>query len=274
VVIGVAAWHLGNLPLAERVRWVAANGFTAVSLLDRELVAEGPRGLDREAEEELRRSGLGIAVHMSCASWDDPGQEALFRLALGRAAALARETGRVSCIGSDPVNFREKGSVVYDPDGTLAALEIVARAVEGLEVAVAVETWRINPEPEEFVRLASGLEGTELGILLDLGHVNLMTDDPPAAVAELRLPVYEVHLSDNCGDSDDHLPLGRGTVPLDDCVRELVSKGFDGVWTLEFRPAYRQEEGTIENPRAVETILDSKAKLEKAVARCLEDPRP
>jgi sugar phosphate isomerase/epimerase len=265
VAVGIASWHLGELPLAERLCWVAGQGFGAVSLLDRELTAQGPRGLDAEAERELGRLGLAVSVHMSYASWDDPQQEALFRRALGRAATLARETGRVACIGIDPVNFRERGSVVYDPDGTLAAIELVAGAVEGLGVAVAVETWRINPEPEEFLRLARGLGGTELGILLDLGHVNLMTDDPPAAVARLPLPVHEVHLSDNCGDSDDHLPLGRGTLPLEDCTRELVRRGFDGLWTLEFRPAYRQEDGTIENPRAVATILDSKRRVARAI---------
>jgi sugar phosphate isomerase/epimerase len=93
-----------------------------------------------------------------------------------------------------------------------------------------------------------------------------MSDDPTAEVPRLPLRVHEVHLSDNPGDSDDHLPLGRGTLPLGALVRELVRSGFEGIWTLEFRPACRHEDGTVRNPRAARTILDSRERLERAVA--------
>lgn len=76
----------------------------------------------------------------------------------------------------------------------------------------------------------------ELGLHLDIGHANLLTDDN---TTEDLLKVYgsrlkHVHLHDNKGGSADlHLPLGSGTMRVDYYIRALQANGYDGTITLE-----------------------------------------
>ncbi|MBW1946273.1 MAG: sugar phosphate isomerase/epimerase, partial [Deltaproteobacteria bacterium] len=45
--------------------------------------------------------------------------------------------------------------------------------------------------------------------------------------------IEHVHLSENTGKADQHLPLGVGTVPLEGIVRELKRTGYGGRFTVE-----------------------------------------
>jgi sugar phosphate isomerase/epimerase len=76
----------------------------------------------------------------------------------------------------------------------------------------------------------------EVGLHLDIGHCNLLTDfntaDEVLAVHGPRLK--HVHLHDNKGGMADlHLPLGTGTVDVPHHVRRLQEVGYDGTITLE-----------------------------------------
>lgn len=83
----------------------------------------------------------------------------------------------------------------------------------------------------------------ELGLHLDIGHANLLTDfnttDELLAAYGKRL--QHVHLHDNKGGSADlHLPLGAGTLDTRHYVRSLQANGYDGTITLEvFTPDRR-----------------------------------
>jgi sugar phosphate isomerase/epimerase len=76
----------------------------------------------------------------------------------------------------------------------------------------------------------------EVGLHLDIGHCNLLTDfntsDEILAVYGSRLK--HVHLHDNKGGAADlHLPLGTGTINVAHHVRRLQTAGYDGTITLE-----------------------------------------
>jgi len=83
----------------------------------------------------------------------------------------------------------------------------------------------------------------ELGLHLDIGHANLLTDfnttDELLAAYGKRL--RHVHLHDNKGGSADlHLPLGAGTLDTPHYLRSLQASGYDDTITLEvFTPDRR-----------------------------------
>ncbi|MBC7126931.1 MAG: sugar phosphate isomerase/epimerase family protein [Candidatus Methanosuratincola petrocarbonis] len=63
--------------------------------------------------------------------------------------------------------------------------------------------------PQDFLRLSE--EGLDFGVALDVGHANtrgLLEE----FLALLRGRIRHLHLHDNMGDRDTHLPVGRGTV--------------------------------------------------------------
>lgn len=72
-----------------------------------------------------------------------------------------------------------------------------------------------------------------LKLHLDFGHSNFGRDGHEAFCRELGHALCHVHFSDNRGRSDDHMPLGVGTVDWKDAVDALKAAGYDDTITLE-----------------------------------------
>jgi len=93
------------------------------------------------------------------------------------------------------------------------------RELEGLSeefgVRVGVENMPSFPilDAQTPERLAELLEGTGLGVTLDVGHLNTVGFPFERFMELLGGRIVHVHLHDNSGEGDEHLPLGRGTVP-------------------------------------------------------------
>jgi sugar phosphate isomerase/epimerase len=77
----------------------------------------------------------------------------------------------------------------------------------------------------------------ELRFHLDVGHAHLAYGAGANPIAELLAAfgdrLSHVHLSDNLGDRDLHLPLGAATVDWPAVARALRDVGWDGTVTLE-----------------------------------------
>lgn len=85
-----------------------------------------------------------------------------------------------------------------------------------------------------------------IGMTFDVGHANLFKkyknpetgknytdDDIKSWVAEIYPSLKHVHITDNFGDYDAHLPVGWGTAPITDMMKMLKEKGFSGRAILE-----------------------------------------
>ena len=72
-----------------------------------------------------------------------------------------------------------------------------------------------------------------LSLHLDFGHTNFGRDGFEVFCRDLGEHIQHVHFSDNRGRSDDHMPLGVGTVNWKKAVDSLKATGFDGTITLE-----------------------------------------
>ncbi len=78
-----------------------------------------------------------------------------------------------------------------------------------------------------------------IGMTLDVGHLNiakkhgLKDEDLRKEVAAIAKHVKHVHITDNFGYSDSHLPPGMGNVPIKEMMQELEKQGFSGRKILE-----------------------------------------
>ncbi len=82
---------------------------------------------------------------------------------------------------------------------------------------------------------------------LDVGHANIRPYGQPPRLPELLEAfagrIGHVHVHDNKGRYDEHLPLGVGSVDWPEAVRLLRGAGWDGTVTLEVfadEPAYTE----------------------------------
>ena len=79
----------------------------------------------------------------------------------------------------------------------------------------------------------------DLGLTLDIGHGQLLTDTNTSfdIIENLSASIKHIHLHDNRGGQgvkdDLHLPLGEGIIDFQGIFGRLVKKGYDGTVTLE-----------------------------------------
>ena len=91
-----------------------------------------------------------------------------------------------------------------------------------------------------------------LNLTLDLGHAQLLSDQNTSFGFVEQFPdrIRHIHLHDNLGgdsSADDlHLPVGKGVVDFDGILRRLNQTEYDGIMTLELKPAEIKESlGTV-----------------------------
>ena len=83
---------------------------------------------------------------------------------------------------------------------------------------------RYCQEPEELCRVADKLG---IGICWDFGHANLAALRQSKALETVGSRLKMLHVNDNRGIDDDHLPPLFGTVDWRDAMHGLALAGFD-----------------------------------------------
>ncbi|MBM4237509.1 MAG: sugar phosphate isomerase/epimerase [Euryarchaeota archaeon] len=126
---------------------------------------------------------------------------------------------------------------LLDTEGAYRAvdesLREIAKASEDMGVRVALENMPDMPmtmgkTPTELLRM---LNGFDMDICFDVGHANT------ARTIDDFLPhsgrFINVHLHDNRGQRDEHLPIGGGNIDFKKVLRAL--RGYNGRLVIEAR---------------------------------------
>ncbi len=188
-----------------------------------------PELLDADARRRARAlaADLGIGISLHAGDWDllslDPGVRRYAEVRSLVESELARDLGAlylVSHVGIPQRMMLHDGGRAwadqffdYGPR-VEAAVAHLSRAADETGVRMLYEnTYRlVGPMVEAIAQRGS----PRLGLLLDVGHANLgegVRELHRAMRATGRL--VAMHLHDNHGSRDEHLPLGAGTVDLD-----------------------------------------------------------
>ena len=222
----------GGPTIEKAVELLSQAGFTFVDL------SRGPGELPRW-EAALKANGMSLwAVHgklnAHCISADDAE----------RREALDREVARMAHFArSAPVPYvvhwhsRHNDPAVGDI-WRRSVEELLPRA-ESLGINLALETMPYKPEVHEryvdtreiadFIRSF----GSEfLSICVDVNHSNL-AEDLEEAVANCAGLISHVHVADNHGEREEHLPPGEGVIDFRRAWAALVKARYEGPLNLE-----------------------------------------
>jgi sugar phosphate isomerase/epimerase len=121
------------------------------------------------------------------------------------------------------------------------AARLIASLQDAYGVRAGIENvfYPVIGTPEALGRVLAQYPDS-VGLLLDTGHAHMSLRYgwcPHGSLAELvralPSPVVEVHLHDNDGERDQHLPPGEGTADLHGLFEGLFETGFDGPVTVE-----------------------------------------
>jgi sugar phosphate isomerase/epimerase len=237
-------------PVADELRAIAGAGFDFV-----DLTLEPPAAWPVDAAEVarvVRELGLRVVGHTSphlpIASAFDGLRD--------RAHEILRECFAVFAeVGAEVVNVHpDRMPTVIAADVVIArnaeAVASLAEDADNAGVRLMVENMgRSFATPEELRPLFGAAPAA--GFHLDVGHAHLgrRADEPNRTAALLdafRDRLAHVHVHDNLGVDDLHLPLGAGTIDWPEIARALRRSGYDGTVTLEI---FSREPAQVETSR-------------------------
>ena len=74
------------------------------------------------------------------------------------------------------------------------------------------------------------LVSLDMSMTLDIGHANHVGYSPDEMIFD---SIKHIHMHDNFGDDDAHLPFGEGSIDLKRIVNNLESKNYNGIYIIE-----------------------------------------
>ncbi len=257
---------------ALRLEELALLGFSSVGLaVDWD---EHPRDLgagQRQTIADLvKRHGLELRLHPDLGKLHRRAEEEgvqwaeCVRRDMGALAEWALEVGAVSiCCDSVRALF----------DETVAAFGWMIEMTRGTGLKLGVENSQrgVINSPEKMNKAVERVGDERMGLLVDVGHINTTVAkgwvDCASAVeflAGLRVPIWDTHIHNNSGQTDDHRTVRdpEGTLDMREVVVGLHALGYAGPLNMECtRKARKQSMREME-----ETIVADRAYLEGLIA--------
>ena len=200
--------------------------------------------LDGAARQMIRETaharGVRLSVHARCQA--NPLQPAAYPI-LCTDFELARELGAVLL---NIHLFHEEGLDAF----VNAILPLVRRSAEA-GLLLSIENTPLH-SPDQFNELFARLrdlrspETGHVGMCLDIGHANLCAATRNDFLAfcdrlDPRVPIIHLHLHENWGDADTHLPIftgpaGRDNSGIRGLIERLRKRNYSGSIILEQWP--------------------------------------
>jgi len=231
-------------PIKEEIKTVASLGFDYL-----ELCLDPPHGLPEKLRYSLAEvrsafagEGLGLpVVHLPTFVWLADIYPSIREASLKevfKALDFAAEIGAGKAV-LHPGYLTGMMMFVQDSGKQYAAesLDKILEKASGLGIMVCLENMfpRMGHmyRPEEFKEVLS--RNPELMITLDMGHSNIRAPKGQTAafveVAQGR--IGHVHIGDNNGREDEHLPIGTGRADIIGGLTAIKASGYDRTITLE-----------------------------------------
>lgn len=223
--------------LSRSIEWGASVGFDFL-----ELLLDGPFARDRleprrgTVTDLLAAAGLDLVVHLPFAvdigSPFDPVREgAVAELAAG--VELADELGAETAVVHPQSRAWDLGwSTAERRDLVREGLAALQEHTAGLDPVLAVENAGDTFPIDAFDDL---LGTVDLPMTFDTGHAALdgfSATEMAEFLAAHRDRVRHVHLSDTRGGTDEHLPVGMGSIDFETALAPLLD-GWSGTATHE-----------------------------------------
>jgi sugar phosphate isomerase/epimerase len=248
--IGFASIAMHNAPWIDALEAAVAHRFDAFELCFL-YPYSAPEDITEAVIEKVRHitttSGLEFCVHAP-----------FFELNIGACCGHIRAAS-VKCIKNGTDTAQKLGAKVmvvhnggYEPfgppgttrfnderyrfhwDRNLESIKIINEYAQEREITVCLENIAFDQfsidKSFEDLREIQDKVGPGLQFTFDMGHARL-SEGARAGIDSLGESIRHIHLTDNFGQKDDHLPLGDGNYDYSEFAGFL--KGFPHVITLE-----------------------------------------
>lgn len=246
-----------NYSFDETVRRIAWLGYEAVEIWGCRPHAY-TRDMDRETLEDRKKSIAQAGLKVPCLTPDQmypvPYVNPASAYKKQRAESLEFLKASIDCAAKlgAPMMSMGAGRRYYGQSHEEAWQLLVEAFGECADFAKSLGL-KICAEPlppiesnlvnnlQDFQDLSRDVEATNLGCLLDVGHMNLTHENGVDYVKTLGDKLCHVHLNDNNGLVDQGLIPGQGNVNFEPFVKALSEVGYEGYLSLELSFNYQQD---------------------------------
>ena len=87
--------------------------------------------------------------------------------------------------------------------------------------------------PQDMIKYVDGIGSDRFVACLDTGHMHDLSYSPAEAVRLLGNRLKVLHVNDNFGITDDHTPIGIGSIDWEDFALALKETNYDGAFSME-----------------------------------------
>jgi len=214
--------------IEESIPWMVENGFNPEVRMARvDYIMNVDTGKVRDVGDRLKDSGLDVFTHgpffgLDIASMDLHISEYTLKSLIRGLDMTAALQADIMVMHSGFLPFFSRGGRRHWFSNWAERMKPVLERAGELDITLAIEnSWEDRPEVLE--HLLELLNSEDVYVCLDTGHLNTFSRLPiDYWWNRLGEKVVAMHLHDNDGLSDDHLPPGRGTFDFQRLGRLLV----------------------------------------------------
>jgi sugar phosphate isomerase/epimerase len=232
--VGLSTWCFLKGDVYAAVRAVGDAGFHHIELWGDVPHAYPERVDKRRLKDALSVYDISVTMH---APISDLNVASTFQPVKGAVQGTLRSFMSFSrSLDAHQVTFHPGSaqSETLVAESTKSAVETLRMLVRegGGSLKVNFENQSAASSPY-YRPLASDLQSVDhlltsvdgIGLTLDTGHANISGIAPDDFYTRFQKNITEVHLHDNHGTSDEHLPLGLGNAQLDGLAARLATDG-------------------------------------------------
>jgi sugar phosphate isomerase/epimerase len=227
MIAGVGFGRIEWFETGEKEVWSQPEMAARLTWLVRRLKLTPQYHAPYEPPFDLARDGDGLRAPAEIA--------AVLCRSMDRAQRLCASTITMH-LGSCPSGADRAKALDAVLQGVLLAVPELQRrrlrlALENHTQAIIASS--LGDRPEDFDWLMERLNSEWVGRTLDIGHAHI-NGHLDEFLGHRFDRIYNIHLHDNHGEKDEHLPLGAGSIPWKDTLGRISAAGYDGPITFEF----------------------------------------
>lgn len=205
----------------------------------------------------LRAADISCTIHAPFMDLNPGSFEPLLRQAtihrftqVLNAAAIVKPATIVMHPGYD--RWRYGDSQAEWLELSLPVWNDVEKRATDIGCRIAIENI-FDEEPSVLRVLIEAINSPRVGHCFDVGHWNLFHSVSMADwFAELGNRIIHVHVHDNQGEDDDHLPLGDGNIDFDEYFRLMKQYAPDATYAIE---AHDKQKVLLARDRLLERLV-------------------
>lgn len=124
----------------------------------------------------------------------------------------------------------------------------------GLKFCLEPRVGEIISNTDALLRLMDYVKSDNFGAVLDTGHQNAQKEILPLSVEKLGNRIFYLHVSDNDGKINEHLPLGKGNIDWEGIFLALKKHNYQGYVAIDIGNVPDIEQAYIDSKKFLEDL--------------------